>query len=194
MHLPPSAPDDSSVGPSPGGRPFLDRPLRVVDFNNYFASTGGGPRTYLLRKYDYFSKLPDVAYHLLVPSEEDRTETLGNARMVSLRAHRVPGATDYRMFLSPRRLERLLREIRPDVVEVGAPYADPILVQLATRTLDTVVVGFWHADFPNISFDVYGSHLTPWLGQGLKRAGWWWARRTYGAFDATFAAADYAVD
>ena len=106
-------------------------PLRIVDFNNMFSFHGGGIRTYHLRKLEFYASRKDVEYTLMVPSDHDEVEPRGRARLVRLRAPHMPGTTAYRHKLDPRGLRRAFVEARPDLVEVGGAYVDPLLVQAA---------------------------------------------------------------
>ncbi len=169
-------------------------PLRLVDFNNNFSFRGGGIRTYHLRKLESFGAREDVNYTLLVPSDHDEVELHGRARLVHMASSAVPGAPSYRIFADPRRMRRELVAARPQVIEVGGPYIDPALVRIAARSLDSVLVGFWHTHYPTAYLEHYGNRVSSLLGQGLRRAGWAFARKTYGTYDATIAAANCVID
>jgi len=171
----------------------MQQPIRIADFNNHFSFQGGGVRTYHLRKLEHLAERDDVSYSLIVPSDRDEIEHRGLARIVHLRAPRVPGNSAYRLLLNPFKLRAVIDRLRPDVIEVGGPYVDPFLIRLATRDLDTVVSGFWHTHYPSAYFEFYGNRLSPGVGKLLERAGWALARRTYESYDATFAAADCVI-
>ncbi|MFO8072606.1 MAG: glycosyltransferase [Polyangia bacterium] len=169
-------------------------PLRVVDFNNTFSFSGGGVRTYHLEKLEHLGKRSDVEYTLVVPSDRDGVERRGRSRLMHLRAPRVPGAKNYRLLLNPFKLASVIEEIRPDLIEVGGPYVDPLLIRHAARKVDAVISGFWHTHYPTAYFEFYGNRISPSMGRLLRRAGWALARQTYDFYDATFAAADCIVD
>lgn len=183
--------DCSLRGAHAGGR---GSPLRLVDFNNMFSFHGGGVRTYHLRKLEYYARREDVDYTLMIPSDRDEVEQHGRARMVHLRAPHMPGTTAYRHKLDPVGLGRAFALARPQLVEVGGAYVDPLLVAAATRGLGVCRVGFWHTHYPEAYFGFYGQRLAPWVGEALRKVGWWYARRTYGAFHAVLAATRCVVD
>jgi alpha-1,6-mannosyltransferase len=90
-------------------------------------------------------------------------------------------------------------ELQPDLIEAGAPYTDPLLARLIARrrsggTQRAVIVGFWHTHYPSAYLEFYGSRVSTGLGRALGRLGWHLARRTYGFFDATIAAADCIIE
>ena len=173
--------------------------IRVCDINDFFTMTGGGVRRYHLEKLRYMARQEGVEYHLLVPSAHAGVEVHGNARI-----HHVPalalGTSGYRLVLNPLAFRRILQQIRPDVIEVGSPYTTPDFVRLALWGIQTStgkaprLVGFWHANFPVTDVGrAFGGPSTS-LGRWAERLGWWWARRTFGAFDVTMAATRVMVD
>lgn len=170
------------------------QPLRIVDFNSMFSFSGGGIRTYHVRKLAYFGERDDVAYHLIVPSDRDEIEEHGSARLYHVATPSALRVRNYSLIIHPRQLARLVSDIQPDIIEAGAPYTDPLLARLLTRRCDAVMVGFWHTHYPTAYLEFYGNRVAQPLGRALARLGWHLAERTYGFFDATIAAADCVVD
>ncbi len=168
-------------------------PLVVCDINNFFSTTGGGVRRYHLEKLRTLGRRTDLEYHVIVPSDRAEIERYGRAMI-----HHVPatpmGGSGYRMMLNPVRLRKLMVQIQPDVVEVGSPYFLPDLVRFACRGLGTRVVGFWHAHYPVAYMNRPVRKMSPLLAKMGERLGWWWARRTYGRFDMTMAAARCSLE
>ena len=150
--------------------------LRICDVNDLFSLTGGGVRRYHLEKLRYLSKRDDLEYHLLLPSDRAGVEVHGNARL-----HHVPavplGKSGYRLMWNPLRLRRILRQIKPDVVEVGSWHLAPDYVRFAVRGLNARVVGFWHANYPVTDIGRNLGEWAGWLGRWGERLAWWWARR-----------------
>ncbi len=169
------------------------QPLVMCDINNFFSTTGGGVRRYHLEKLRALGKREDIEYHLIVPSDRAEVEHYGRATIHHLPAMPMMGG-GYRFVLNPVRVRKLMRRIRPDVVEVGSPYVLPDLVRFATRGLDCRIVGFWHAHYPVAYVRRPLSPVAPWLARVGEKVSWWWARRTYGRFDATMAAANCTLD
>lgn len=162
--------------------------LCVVDVNNFMSATGGGVRRYHLEKLAHFEDSDEVDYHLVVPSDVTKREARGSATVHYVTCPDLFG-TGYRPILRPRWLRALLLELRPDVVEVGSPYIAPDLVRWATRGLDCRIVGFWHAHYPIAYARNFFGRFSSAVGGAAEKASWWWARRTYGRFDRTMAAA-----
>ncbi len=175
------------------------QPLRIVDFNSMFSFSGGGIRTYHMRKLAYFAGRDDVAYSMIAPSDRDGVEEHGHARLYHVKTPPLLRVRNYSLIIEPRKLLRLVDELQPDLIEAGAPYTDPLLARLIARrtnggTQRAVIVGFWHTHYPSAYLEFYGSRVAPGLGRALGRLGWHLARRTYGFFDATIAAADCIIE
>lgn len=175
------------------GTESVSKSLNIVDFNNNFSFSGGGIRTYHMRKIEYLGQRDDVSYSLIVPSDKNAVEQHGTARIFHVKSPTIPGAEAYRHSFNPFKLERILKQVDPDLIEVGGPYVDPFLVGLVARKFDAVVTGFWHTHYPSAYFEFYGNRISPRVGKLLKKAGWYMARKTFGAYDATFAAADCVI-
>jgi len=172
---------------------MAERALRVCDINNFFSATGGGVRRYHLEKLRRLAGESGVEYHVIVPSDREQTERYNGATIHHLPATEILGS-GYRFMLNPFRLRSLLQRIRPDVIEVGSPYVLPDLVRVAARGLGCRMVGFWHAHYPIAYFSRPLRRTSGLLAKLGERIGWWWARRTYGRFSATMAAANCLLD
>ena len=172
---------------------MADRALRVCDINNFFSATGGGVRRYHLEKLRRMADQPGVEYHVIVPSDREQTEDYRGATIHHMPATELLGS-GYRFMVNPIRLRRLLKRIRPDVIEIGSPYVLPDLVRFAARGLGCKLVGFWHAHYPVAYFSRPLRRTSGLLAKIGERLGWWWARRTYGRFSATMAAANCLLD
>ncbi|MCO4763599.1 MAG: glycosyltransferase [Myxococcales bacterium] len=167
----------------------MQTPLRVIDINNFFSSTGGGVRRYHLEKLQALSEDPSLEYHVVVPSDREEVERYGRATIHHLPAANALG-TGYRYLINPVRLRKLFLRLQPDVIEVGSPYVLPDLVRWSARGLNASVVGFWHAHYPVAYAGRPLSKRAPALGKAAERLAWWWAERTYGRFDSTLVAAN----
>lgn len=167
----------------------MQAPLVVCDINNFFSATGGGVRRYHLEKLRALAWRNDLDYHVIVPSDRAEIERYGRATIHHMPATAM-GGSGYRLVLNPVRLRKLLRQIQPDVIEVGSPYVLPDLVRVAARGLNAKIVGFWHAHYPVAYMSRPVAPVSPLLSRLGEKLGWWWAKRTYGRMDATMAAAN----
>ena len=124
--------------------------LTVADVTEFYGSTSGGIRTYLVEKGGYFAARPGFRQVLLVPGAEDRVVDAPGVRRYELRGPRVPGQPPYRFMLAVRTSRRILREEQPDVIEIGSPGLVPWLTGVAARGLSAPRVYVHHSHFPRI--------------------------------------------
>ena len=169
-------------------------PLRILDFNSMFSFSGGGIRTYHMRKLAYFKGRDDVHYHLAVPSDRNHVERHGNAHLHHIRTPPLLQVRNYALIINPRKLLATIDTVRPDLIEAGAPYTDPFIARAIRRHDRGVLTGFWHTHYPSAYLDFYGRRLTPAVGRTLERIGWRLARTAYSIYDAVIVAADCIVD
>jgi alpha-1,6-mannosyltransferase len=166
--------------------------MHVCDINNFYSPTGGGVRTYHTHKLQYFLARGDVEYTLFLPSDRLEYEEHGpNVRVVHF-----PGVplSNYRFIVDVPGLRRVLRDLSPDLIEVGSPYVLPHVVRAATSGMRSVLVGFWHADYPRAYVQRPLDDFIRGLGAYGRDVAWWYARQTYGRYSAVLAAADCVVD
>jgi alpha-1,6-mannosyltransferase len=155
----------------------------TLDVTSFFSSSAGGIRSYYEAKARWLPRR-GVECHFVVPGAQRAVSRFGEGWL-----HEIPGPSldlHYRCFGDLGALQRTIREIAPDVVEVGSHYVLPQLVASARQR--AVTVGFYHADFP-------GTYVAPALRRvpaGLRTAGiaaaWWLVRAQHGRYAATLAA------
>ena len=123
--------------------------MRIVDVNNGYSPRGGGIRTYHDRKLAFFAAQEEHDYALVIPAAETSSEQVGPRAWVH-RLRGLPVGAGYRSVLSREPLERVLGELRPDLVEVGSPYILPHLLFPVLERLGAASVGFYHTDYPEL--------------------------------------------
>ena len=79
------------------------QPLRIVDFNSMFSFSGGGIRTYHMRKLAYFAGRDDVAYSMIAPSDRDGVEEHGHARLYHVKTPPLLRVRNYSLIIEPRK-------------------------------------------------------------------------------------------
>ncbi len=158
--------------------------MLVLDVGSFWAAGAGGIRTYYEAKARWMPSR-GVDCHFAVPGARASIEQLGDGWL-----HRVPGppiGAGYRCFADVAALWRLIRELDPDVVELGSHYVLPQVLAPALRRTRAALVGFYHADFPS-------TYVAPALGDAprwLRRLGvgaaWAWVRGQHARYRATLA-------
>ena len=165
--------------------------LHICDINNFYSRAGGGANTYHRNKLAYFRQRGDIQYTLFQPNDHEAIETQGHVRIVHFPGFR--GNPPYRYMYDPYRMRRVLRQLKPNVIEIGSGYLLPWVVRLATIGARVVLTGFWHADYPRAYVRRRLMPISPVLARLVEGMAWWYVRQTYGRYTATFAAADCVV-
>ncbi len=176
--------------PPSAGRMDLPSVLDVTDF--YSETTSGGVRTYLHAKAAYFERM-GVRHSIVVPGERTEVTKIGATRVYKVKGPAVALSRAYRVMLSARELSRVLREERPDVIEVGSPFIVPHLVRRAGGDR-CATIGFYHADLVRTFAEPYvPNRLAAPLRVLARMAARRFVRRVYGGFDATVAASPFVA-
>src|SRR5499427_2498819 len=106
--------------------------MRVLDISSFFSETCGGIKTYYREKARHLPAL-GVDCHFAVPGARAAEEAFGGGTLHRIPGPRVPGNAHYRLFGDVDALVGLIRDLRPDVIEVGSHYLLPALVARALR-------------------------------------------------------------
>ena len=161
----------------------------MVDVTSFFStSASGGVRTYLTAKARALGR-PGIRHTIVVPGETTRMDEWEGATLARIRSPAIPFAPAYRQLVDWRALADVFDAVNPSVIEVGSPFADPILVRLALGGRRVPVVGFYHADLVRTFAEPFVDHavLSPLrviLRMTARRA----IRSIYNRFNATVCA------
>jgi alpha-1,6-mannosyltransferase len=170
--------------------------VKICDLTQSYAETGGGVRTYLHAKRDHILDRTDHQHVLIVPGPDDERTPDGRSTTYRIASPRVPGSPAYRLLLRSDKVLRILREERPDVIEVHCTYNLPWTALWHRRDHEAAVVGFTMTDLGS-------AYVEPGVRRVLGRTAGRAARRLtdryiealYGRCDATVAiSADMADD
>ena len=94
----------------------MTEPIHIVDTTMFWSATGGGVRRYLLAKHDWLARRAGWRHTIAVPGGDAAP---GRARLPALP---LPGSGGYRLPLRRAAVARVLRDLRPDLIEAGDPY------------------------------------------------------------------------
>lgn len=164
--------------------------MRLVDVTSFFSDTCGGIKTYYRNKARLLPSL-GVECHFVVPGKRATDEAFEAGVLHRVPGPRFPGNGNYRFFADLGRLGRLLRDLRPDVIEIGSHYLLPALVERWTQAQGRArpaLVGFLHSD-------VVGTLIAPSVSglpfrAPIVRQGWRWVRHCHRHYRSTFVASE----
>ena len=151
--------------------------MHIVDVTLFFAPHSGGVKRYLLAKRQYFSTQDEFRHTLVVPGARDRVREEGIVELGGFPQLRVPGG--YRVPFRIDRWSRVLRELKPDVIEAADPYHLPWVVLGVAERLGIPAVAFAHSDLARL----FADRFAPAIGRltGL------YLRHLYRRFDCVLA-------
>jgi len=155
----------------------MTEPIHVVDATMFWSATGGGVRRYLLTKHDWLARRSGWRHTIAVPGGD---AVAGRACLPSLP---LPGSGGYRLPLRRGAIARVLRELRPDLIEAGDPYRVAWGALDAARTLAIPAVATCHSNIEAMARLAAG----PRLGRFAARAARRYAGHVYRGFDLVLA-------
>jgi len=174
---------------SPLSRPHAS--LAFLDITKQFGATTGGIRTYLLEKARYVEAHPDLRQTIVVSAAEDGITRSPGVSWYRLKGAPVPGQAPYRFLVSSTRVREIVRQERPDLIEVGSPFAVPWVANRAARRERIPMVWFYHTHLPRILRpDFTRSGI---LRVGLGRAAWAYVKRVSRLFERVLVTSDFVA-
>lgn len=137
--------------------------MHVVDITMYYARQGGGITTYLNAKADWLARQRQCRHTVLSSNAAG-----GGARVIGMPAIALPGINGYRVPRSVSGPARMLRGLRPDLVEVGDASHCAWAALRARERLNMPVVGFYHSDLHSLVEHSLGGAAATLAGRYLR--------------------------
>lgn len=159
--------------------------ITILDINNFWSPSGGGVRSYHLRKMDFYRHRQDVRLIFAMQDSRNWTEKISDSLIIEhVKSFKIPGQWEYRFIWKPWVIRRLYQKFQPDLVEVGSPYWLPVAARWARWGLAKKprLLGFWHADFPVTYVRRFFDEHVPWIAPCMEWLVWWYARWAYACY------------
>lgn len=132
--------------------------------------------------------------HVVVVSAARHGITRWHASTVySIAGPPVPASPGYHFFFDGPRLREIVRAERPDVIEMGSPFAAPWLLRYALRGWRAPVVGFLHSDLRTVYVDHVLDRRPPAVRRYVDAVLRRYVRSVYRRCDRTVAASASAA-
>lgn len=152
------------------------RSRHIVDLTLFFAPHSGGVKRYLMAKRAYLATQPQIRHSLLVPGARTQADAAG---VIELASPRIPFGAGYRLPLRVREWSRMLRDLRPDLIEAADPYHLAWVALDVAERLGVPATAFAHSDLARL----LGDRFAPVLGRAASA----YLRNLYRRFDCVFA-------
>jgi alpha-1,6-mannosyltransferase len=169
--------------------------MKVCDLTQSYAPTGGGVRTYLHEKQEFIRSHTSHEHVMIVPGTRDSVQRGNRTTVYTLAGWAIPNCHPYRFTLRLDKILSILATERPDVIECGTPYVLPFAAMLWRKNNRSVLVGFYHTDFPNAyvhtTLRKLGSSAVAELGKRMTDS---YARFVYNRCNVTIASSKTMVE
>ncbi len=125
--------------------------MKFCDVTMAYNAKSGGIKTYIEEKRRFLRENTDYEHLLVIPGSRDRVRRSGRTTTVTIKSPLLPGQDEYRIFVSPAKIRRVLREEQPDIVELGSYYTEPWAAYSYRRRrreagLDCLLGAYFHTD------------------------------------------------
>lgn len=163
--------------------------MKICDIAQAYTESSGGIRTYIQAKRRHILSRTPYQHILIVPGDEDDVIREKNATTYTVKGFAFPGGHPYRFITRLDKVYSILREEKPQVMELGTPYILPWAAFHCRRRHGGIITGYYHADFPSTYVH---PHVEPRvgrrMGRQLKRTASGYSRMVYSRCDATIVA------
>lgn len=156
--------------------------MHIADITMFYAPASGGVRTYLDAKHRRLKQTPGVRHSLLIPGPALNEEN----GVYQVPAPALPFGNGYRFPMRMAPWRNVLKDLQPDLIEVGDPYLTAWAALDARRQLDVPVIGFYHSDLPLLVSNRMGNWFTPNVEAYVSKL--------YGNFDRVLAPSQVMAD
>ena len=172
--------------------------IKVLDYSEFWSSTGGGVRRYYLEKIRYYKNNSDIKLTVIMPDKENSIEKISEqTQIIKVKASSVPFINNYRYFLNIFKIIRIIKEQQPDIIELGSPFAAPLLFRIAVKVtkVKPTFVSFWHADFPVTYFTrILERFLGAKISHYIEKLVWKVTKAYFGFINTIFVSSQFIED
>ncbi|HYD78618.1 MAG TPA: glycosyltransferase [Paucimonas sp.] len=151
--------------------------MHIVDITMFYAAEAGGVRTYLTAKTEWLKRQARFRHTVVGPAYGKRQAD--PLSFIGLPSAPIPCGNGFRLPYSMRAATRVLRALKPDLIEAGDPYTCAWAALRAREELNVPVVAYYHSDLPRIAEHRFGA--------GARRLAEKYVASLYGRFDLVFA-------
>lgn len=120
-----------------------------VDINTFYYASDGGVKTFYDAKIDWFKKHPEHQYLLVFPNPKLKVEKVApNVHKVQVFGVKGIIGKNRLLMVDYWKVFKLLRKVKPDVIEVGDPLITPFFAIFARRmgAIKGVLYSFHHSN------------------------------------------------
>ncbi len=150
--------------------------MHLVDTTLFYSPTSGGVKRYLTAKHAWLGAHTSWEHSIVVPGPNAEVARGG---VSTLPGFSIPGTFNYRLPLDPRRWNRLLDSLEPDLIEAGDAFHPAWSSWIVARRRGVPLAAFYHSNLPQLIGRRIGSMSERVIGRYIR---WLYER-----FDVVFA-------
>lgn len=166
--------------------------MKICDITNFYHEKSGGVKTYIHQKMDYIHRYRFAEHLVIVPGDRDSEKQYQGSKFCQVNAPQLPMARPYRLILDFRRVNALIDNFNPDIIEIGCPYFLPWAVAVR-RKRRCRLVGFYHSDFPRAYVRTADRVIGRLPASLLEKGAYSYVRAMYRSMDLTLAPSGQAA-
>lgn len=162
--------------------------MKICDVTQFYSPVSGGVKRYLTEKRDYISQYTEHEHVLIVPGPRHSVERKGRLSLYQVASPKVSFSSHYRIVLNTRKVEEIIKQEQPDIIEAGEPYQLAWACLRAGKQLCKPVFGFYHSHFPESylrTLERFGGHTVASWVEGISYS---YIRKLYQQFTSTLVA------
>lgn len=128
------------------------------DINTFYYASDGGVKTFYNAKINWFKQHPEHQYYLVFPNSEFKVEKIApNVTTVQVYGLKGVIGKNRLLMLDYWKVLKLIRKVKPDVLEVGDPLVSSFFSLFIKRTgiFKGLLSSFHHSD-------VINTYVNPW--------------------------------
>jgi len=123
--------------------------MKICDLTQIYSPRGGGVRSYLEAKRNYFRDHTSHEHLMIVPGARTEQVEGGRTQLWTVAGPLVNRTSRYRWMLDLPALLRILYEEHPDIVEAGDPYHAAMISRNWANRRGSDFYMFYHSHFPD---------------------------------------------
>ena len=141
--------------------------MKICDLTQSYTSTSGGIKTYINEKRAFIEQHTEWNHILIIPGAEDTVCRNSKHSIYTVSSPYIPGCKPYRVTINLKKVQAILSQEKPDIIELGCAYTLPWAAFKYQKTNRSAIVGFYHTDFPTT---YVASAVASILGQNSTNA------------------------
>ncbi len=160
--------------------------MKLFDITHFYACESGGVKTYIDRKHRYILENTDMEHIMVLPSDRDRIEEGERYRKYFLKSPLIPFWKPYRLLIDKRKILSVIKQEKPDIIEIGSPYLLPKWICKFSRKKGFTTIGFFHANVEESLKSIFRSKSSQ-ISHLIRK----YLHREYKNFDLVIAPSKY---